>query len=158
MKSTLARIALILAWGFAGCEQKSPSGLPTVKMEIGGRNFNLEVARTAADQDKGLMDRDSLPDDHGMIFIFPDDEIRSFWMKNVHFPLDILFLDSAGRVVSFHQMRPYDENNTSSDYPARYAIELNKGIADQLGVKVGDELPLPPAPRATTQESPLRPR
>ena len=127
-------------------------------MEIGGRKFTLEVARTPAAQDKGLMDRDSLPDDHGMIFVFPDDQVRSFWMKNVHFPLDILFLDSAGRVVSIHQMRPYDENNTSSDSPARYAIELNKGIADQLGIKVGDELSLPPDARATTQEAPVRPR
>ena len=126
-------------------------------MQIGKGKYILEVARTAEAQEKGLMDRDSLPDDHGMIFVFADDQVRSFWMRNVHFPLDILFLDSGGKIVSIHQMRPYDENNTSSDYPARYAIELNKGVADQAGVKVGDGLTLPPAAASATDQPTTRP-
>lgn len=147
-------IAFVLVWGLAGCEEQSTSGLPTVKMQIGKSKFVLEVARTPEAQEKGLMDRDSLPGDRGMIFVFPDEQVRSFWMKNVHFPLDILFLDSSGKIVSVHQMRAYDENNTSSDYPARYAIELNKGVADQSAVKVGDQLTLPPV----ADQAPVRPR
>lgn len=130
-----------------GCEQ-SPAGLPVVKMKIGDRVFHLEVARTESQQEKGLMKRDALDPDHGMIFVFPEELVRSFWMKDTRFPLDILFLDSAGRVVSVHQMRAYDQHNTSSDLPARYAIELSKGAAEAAGVKAGDVLQIPPEARA----------
>lgn len=144
----LTSILLLAAFlGAVGCEQ-SPTGPPLVKMKIGSQVFNLEVARTEAQQEKGLMKRDSMEPDHGMIFVFPQELVRSFWMKNTRFPLDILFLDSAGRVVSIHQMRAYDETNTSSDLPARYAIELNKGAAAATGAKAGDILQIPSAARA----------
>ena len=146
----------------AGCEQ-SPAGLSVVKMTIAKKTYNLEVARTETEQEKGLMKRDSMPQDHGMIFVFPDEQMRSFWMKNTRFPLDILFLSSAGKVVSIHQMRAYDESSTSSDLPAQYAIELNKGQADASGVRVGDVLDIPAGARASdksppqTQPGPTRP-
>ena len=144
----LSSILLLAAFlGAAGCEQ-SPASPPMVKMKIGSQVFNLEVARTEAQQEKGLMKRDSMEPDHGMIFVFPQQLVRAFWMKNTRFPLDILFLDSGGRVVSIHQMRAYDETNTSSDLPARYAIELNQGAAAATGVKAGDVLQIPSAARA----------
>jgi uncharacterized membrane protein (UPF0127 family) len=132
-----------------GCEEQSPDSLPTVTMQIGSRAFTLEVARTEAEQQKGLMKRDSMPDDHGMIFPMHREEMQGFWMKDTRIPLDILFLDNHGKVVSIHQMEAYDEKNTtSSDFPARYAIELNKGVAAKTGVKVGDVLDIPPPARA----------
>ena len=137
----------------AGCEQ-SPAGLSVVKMKIGKQSYNLEVARTETQQEKGLMKRDSMPEDHGMIFVFPDEQMRSFWMKNTRFPLDILFLDSRGKVVSIHQMRAYDESNTSSDQPAQYAIELNKGQASASGVQVGEVLDLPAGAHSSDKSSP----
>ena len=141
--------ALLLALCAAGCEQQtSPSGLPIVSMKIGDRTFQLEVAKNASAQETGLMKRDSMPKDHGMIFVFADEDIHEFWMKNTRFPLDILFLDSRGRIVSIHQMRAYDESRTSSDFPARYAIELNQGAAARCGAKAGDVLQVPAAARA----------
>lgn len=137
----------------AGCEE-SPAGLSVVKMKIGKQSYNLEVARTETEQEKGLMKRDSMPEDHGMIFVFPDEQVRSFWMKNTRFPLDILFLSSGGKVVSIHQMRAYDESSTSSDEPAQYAIELNKGQADASGVRVGDVLEIPAKARASDKSPP----
>jgi uncharacterized membrane protein (UPF0127 family) len=131
-----------------GCEQQSPAGLPVVKMKIGSQTFHLEVAKSDAQQEKGLMKRDSMPDDHGMIFTFPAQRVLSFWMKDTRFPLDIIFLDSDGRVVSIHQMRAYDEDNTSSDFPAKYAIELNRGAASNAGIKVGDVLDIPTIARS----------
>jgi hypothetical protein len=118
-------------------------------MNIGNRPFVIEVARTNDEQETGLMKRDSMPADHGMIFVFSNDEVRFFWMKNTRFPLDILFVNAKGRVVSISQMKAYDLNTTSSIDPARYAIELNDGAAAECGVKKGDVLDIPTAARSS---------
>ena len=68
-----------------------------------------------------------MPADHGMIFVFRDESPRAFWMKNTLIPLDILYLDATGRVVSVKQMKPHDLTRVPSDGPAMYAIELNAG-------------------------------
>src|ERR1043165_5369353 len=99
-------LVLVLA---GGCDRSPQSGLRTVQMTIGNSRFTLEVADTMPTQQKGLMNRDSMPADHGMIFVFESDEPRAFWMHNTRIPLDILYVDSAGRIVSIRQMKPYDE-------------------------------------------------
>src|SRR2546421_8067051 len=104
---SLIPFVLALAACAAGCDQ-SPSGLATVKMSIGKNTYTLEVADTVASQERGLMERDSMPANHGMIFVFPRERMREFWMKNTRFPLDIIFLDAAGHIVSVAQMKPYD--------------------------------------------------
>ena len=129
-----------------GCRDdagRPPSGLRTVTMHIGDRDFVLEVAETEEAQQTGLMNRDSMPADRGMIFVFDDEEERGFWMKNTRIPLDILYLDRTGRIVSLKQMEPFDLRSTPSDGPAQYAIELNAGAATRAGVKRGDTLTLP---------------
>src|SRR5204862_1989429 len=103
----------------------------------------LEVADSEATRRKGLMQRDSMPDDHGMIFVFNREAPLSFWMLNTRFPLDIVYLDSAGKVVSVKQMKPYDKTGVPSDGDAQYAIELNAGTAARVGVKAGGTLTLP---------------
>jgi len=134
----LAALALLV-----GCEGKAPSGLATVPMEIGSKTFTLEVADRTDSRTYGLMRRDTLAKDHGMIFVFDSEEPRGFWMKNCRFPLDILFLDKGGRIVSIKQMKAYDLSSTPSDGPAQYAIELNEGAAEAAGVKAGMTLQLP---------------
>lgn len=121
--------------------------MKTVPMQIGSKTFELEVARSTAEQEKGLMERDAMPANHGMIFVFPDEEERGFWMKNTRIPLDILFLTAAGKVVSISQMQAYDRTVTQSHGDARYAIELNLGAAQEAGVKPGDQLAVPPGAR-----------
>ena len=88
------------------------------------------------------MNRDTMPQERGMIFIFPDEQPRAFWMKNTLIPLDILFLDSDGRVVSIGYMEPHT-GRAQSDHPARYAIELNAGQAEAAQIQPGDTIPLP---------------
>src|SRR5437867_3023203 len=113
---------LLIATLVNGCHD-SPAGLPVVPMKIGSRTFYLEVASSDPAREKGLMERDSLPDDQGMIFVFEKEGVLSFWMKNTRFPLDIIYLDSQGVVVSIKQMLPYKRDLIPSDKPARYAIE-----------------------------------
>jgi uncharacterized membrane protein (UPF0127 family) len=137
----------------AGCE-RGPAGsaapsaptvpmLPTVRVELAGKPFTLEVADDPDEMQRGLMFRQSMPRDHGMLFAYENERILSFWMKNTYIPLDIVFLDSAGRVVTIKQMKPLDLTSTAADRPARYAIELNAGVAGEIGLKPGDLVALP---------------
>ena len=146
--STLVGLFLLLSLctAMVGCESApttAPSELPTCKMPIGSKTYQLEMARTSAEQEKGLMKRDSMPEDHGMIFIFDADRLQQFWMKDTRFPLDIIFVDHAGVVVSVSTMQAYDLGTTSSVAPAQYAIELNIGQAKAAGVEKGQTLKIP---------------
>jgi uncharacterized membrane protein (UPF0127 family) len=130
----------------AGCDSTDTTDpavmLPTTTMQLGNRQFVMEKATTFGQQERGLMRRDSLADDHGMIFIFPKIGPETFWNHDVRFPLDVVFLDDQAKIVSIQQMKPYDDTNTQT-VQAQYVIELNKGTADKLGLKVGDQITLP---------------
>jgi uncharacterized membrane protein (UPF0127 family) len=147
----LAVLSLAIFAPHLGCHGHGgpESGLRTVQMRIGQKTFTLEVADTPGTREYGLMQRDSMPADHGMIFVFPDEDNRAFWMKNTRIPLDIIYLDHLGRVVSIKQMKPYDLSSVPSDGPTKYAIELNKDAAAGAGVKSGDTLTIPEAARDT---------
>jgi uncharacterized protein len=132
---------LFLSLFLSACDHPS---VPTVPMTIGGQTFNLELATTEAQQELGLMHRDHLDANGGMIFIFPDMAVRTFWNHDVSFPLDLVFMDPAGKVVCIKQMQKFSDLDVSSDVPAQYAIELYEGTAAGLGVKTGDVLPIPP--------------
>jgi len=139
-------LALLVALAFAGCQPKSEapqSGLPVVDMKVGSRSYHVEVAADEYSRMRGLMERDTLPGDHGMIFVFLQDTDEPFWMKNTRFPLDILFIDNGGKIISIGHMKPYDESNTLPGGMYRYAIELNAGDAAAAGVKVGDSVSVP---------------
>ncbi|MDQ3439435.1 MAG: DUF192 domain-containing protein, partial [Planctomycetota bacterium] len=102
----------------SGCAERGPnSGLATVDMQIGSQTYTLEIANTDATRQRGLMERDSMPADHGMIFVFPEERELGFWMKNTRIPLDIIYLDTGGQIVSVHQMKPYDRTNVPSAGP-----------------------------------------
>lgn len=142
LSTTLLTLALLTG----GCRNSSASGtstLPTVDMKLGTKTFTLEIANDAAEREKGLMRRDSMPADHGMIFVFPAEQRLGFFMKNTRIPLDIIFVNATGVVVSIKQMRPYDVTTTYTDAPAKWAIELNQGQAAAAGVNVGDRLTIP---------------
>ena len=115
----------------------------------GPQRFLVEVARTPRQREYGLMCRRTLAADRGMLFLFERPDIQAFWMRNTLIPLDIIYLDAGGRVVSIKRMKPMERDargewvTTPSDAPAKYAIELNEGAAAAAGVKVGDRLEIP---------------
>ena len=138
-----------IVWQIASCQEsprlpgKPQTGLPTCTMKLGGRSFTLEIAATDARRQKGLMFRQSMPADHGMIFVYAEADALPFWMKNTYIPLDIVYVGADQRIVSIHQLIPHDETGVYSKGPARWAIELNKDTASKLGLKPGDLLDIP---------------
>jgi uncharacterized membrane protein (UPF0127 family) len=136
-----------------GCSDPAPTtapALPTTTMQIGSKTFTLEIASTESTRETGLMKRDSMPQDHGMIFAFKDTSRNPFWMKNTRIPLDIIYIDPNFKILAIKQMKPYDLTPTTSPAPYKWAIELNKDAATSAGVKPGDTLTIPaPAQSAT---------
>lgn len=141
---------LTLALCATGCTEKVSEQLSTTSMQIGSATYTLEIAANDAQRARGLMYRDQMPADHGMIFIFDDEQVRSFWMKNTRIPLDIIYLSDQGKVVSIKSMKPFDEKSVSSEFPARFAIELNAGQAQRCGILPGDVIIIPPSVAAPT--------
>jgi uncharacterized membrane protein (UPF0127 family) len=105
----------------------------------------VEIADEPDEQAKGLMARTALGEDRGMLFVFPSEEERSFWMKDTLIPLSIAYMDAGGRIVDIQDMKALDDDppHYVSAKPARYALEVNKGFFDERGVKVGDRVELP---------------
>jgi uncharacterized membrane protein (UPF0127 family) len=118
------------------------SGEPGV--ELGGKRFSVEIADTSEKQALGLMFRDSMPADHGMLFIFPREAPRSFWMKNTRIPLDIMYFNEDLELVSISADTPPCKVRYCPSYPSRvpakFVLELNAGTASELGVELGDRL------------------
>ncbi|HUO07467.1 MAG TPA: DUF192 domain-containing protein [Phycisphaerae bacterium] len=115
----------------------------TIKGERGGKPFTLEIADTDEKRERGLMFRKSMAADHGMIFVFDVADNYRFWMKNTWIPLDIIFLDSAGKVIEIEPRKAKDDTAMGPDEPAKYVIELNAGTAETIGLKKGDPIDIP---------------
>jgi uncharacterized membrane protein (UPF0127 family) len=118
-----------------------PIELPTTTITIKGHSLTVELAITPTQRSCGLSHRDELPDNHGMLFVFPDLRPRDFWMKDTTIPLSIAYLDESGRIFSLQEMVP---NQTGHQYPsarpAKYALEVNQGWFQQKGIEVGDKV------------------
>ncbi len=100
-----------------------------------------EISNTYETLQRGLMKRTNLPKNRGMIFIFPTVEIKFMWMKDTYIPLDILFLNEYGVIVTIKQNSiPFSEECISSNIPVKYAIECNAGIVREYNIKVGDKI------------------
>lgn len=103
----------------------------------------VEIADEEAEQKRGLMERTALAEDAGMLFVFPGERPRSFWMRNTLIPLSIAYIDGDGGIVDIQDMEPLDESSHPSAAPAQYALEVNQGFFEERGVQVGDEADLP---------------
>ena len=118
-------------------------------VELAGQRYSVEVADDDAERARGLMFRDELEADHGMLFIHEREEPQAYWMKNTRIPLDILFFDDAHRLVTQQRDVPPCSLGDAcppypSERPARYVLELNAGEAARLKLQDGVELKFGP--------------
>ena len=117
-----------------------------IPLILGGTQVTAEVADTPQERATGLMGRVSLAPDSGMLFIYPDEAVRSFWMKNTPLPLSIAYISRAGQIVHLAQMAPLSEDPVPSMHPTMYALEMEAGWFAAHGVKVGQTIAGLPEP------------
>jgi uncharacterized protein len=126
--------------------QQEPAGQPrpgdgglvrTVDLTVGGVLVTAEIADTPALRERGLMGRDALPENHGMLFVYAAEQIRSFWMRNTPIALDIAFIDRNGTIINIGTMEPNTDESTLSSSPAMYALEMAAGWFENNGVEAG---------------------
>jgi len=145
-------VALMAMLALAACDAGEPY------VEVGGERFTVAIADDDPTRARGLMFVDEMPDDQGMLFIFPDQRMRSFWMKNTRIPLDILYIDRDFEIVSISADTPpcRARNRRCPSYPstgpAQYVLEINGGLAAEYGIEPGDRIEVGNVPQLEAAE------
>lgn len=105
------------------------------------KTLDIEIADNEYQTQTGLMYRDSMEDNQGMLFIFPNEAPRSFYMKNTRIPLDIIYISADSTIVSFQEnAKPFDETSLPSNAAAKFVLEINAGLSNKWNIKVGDKI------------------
>src|SRR5690554_4567514 len=103
--------------------------------------LDIEIADDEYKTQTGLMYRSGMDENQAMLFVFPDERARSFYMKDTQFALDIIYVNAKKEIVSFQKnARPFNETSLPSGAPAQYVLEINAGLSDKWGLEVGDKL------------------
>jgi len=172
MLSALARVAALLCsvivlTACEGGDETAPTPLPTDPAgltRIGFANADgeeiellVEVADSPEERSVGLMFRESLPEDQGMLFVFEQDGQHSFYMRNTLIPLSIAFVKSDGGIVEIEDMEPQTEDLHSGPEPYRYTVEANQGWYDRNGISAGSRAVIPVLTPGTTLEPSMMP-
>jgi uncharacterized protein len=128
--------------------EETTSELPTVTIEASSGEkvrVRVEIADNPVARYIGLRGRESMPEDHGMLFVYPAEAPRTYTMANTPIPLSIAFIDSERRIIDIQDMKPLDDEPPGYDSaePAQYALEVNQGFFEEQGVRVGDRVELP---------------
>lgn len=127
--------SLVLALLLAGPAQaQSP---PTVKLTAGIHLITAEIAADDPMRMRGLMFRQALAPNHGMLFVFESKSVQCMWMRNTLIPLSVAFLDDDGKIVNVEDMQPRTEDSHCARAPVRYALEMSQGWFAQRGLKAG---------------------
>lgn len=140
----LYRLLLVLL--FCGCtpeaaSSKTASSDTFFPISINGVTLQLQLALNQSEWSKGLMNREKLMEDHGMLFLFKAPERRSFWMRNTGIPLDLAYFDAHGRLLEIHSLYPYDENSVySHSKEVLIAVEMNQGWFSRKAIQPGAKL------------------
>jgi len=114
--------------------------MKTTRVTINGHDLQLEVAESKQEQKTGLMHRDTLDKDSGMLFVYKIPAQASFWMKNTKIPLSIAFIDENNQIFQIENMSPGDLKSIKSKKPSKYALEVNKGWFKANNISIGDNI------------------
>jgi uncharacterized membrane protein (UPF0127 family) len=139
LRLTIAAIALfalvVPALGQGGTAREEL----TITTDSGPHLFQVEIADNPQERAFGLMFRQEMPADAGMLFDFEEEQPASFWMRNTYIPLDMLFIKADGTVESIaERTTPLSERSIPSKGPVRYVLEINGGVSKELGIEPGD--------------------
>ncbi len=143
MRALALALALFAVCSISACATNGPW------VELAGQRYAVEIADDGAERAQGLMHRDALADGHGMLFIHDGEEPQAYWMKNTRIPLDILYFNSARKLVAQQRgVPPCSLGDACPSYPsnapARYVLELNAGEGERLQLVDGAELRFSP--------------
>jgi len=135
VKQLFAALLLVAVSAFArGAE------LPEITLAIAGHKPTVEVASSDPQRATGLMHRRMLPENRGMLFVFPDVAMHGMWMMNTYVPLSVAFLDREGRIINIEDMQPQTQNSHTAAKPAKYALEMNLGWFAKRNIKPGTKV------------------
>lgn len=126
----VAAVFVVLATGAAAHS-------PTVRLTAGIHLITAEVADNDATRSRGLMFRERLAPNHGMLFVFERKGIHCMWMRNTPLPLSVAFIDDDGRIVNIEDMTPHTDDSHCARAPVRYALEMSRGWFADRGIKPG---------------------
>lgn len=145
MNRTIAFTLFLLA-GSALAQETAQVALPSVTLNVAGKAVTAEVADEPHERRMGLMFRDTLAADNGMLFVMPKPERAAFWMKNTTLPLSVAYISPAGVIVEIHDLEPLDEKPVPSAFPnIAYALEMKQGWFAENEILAGDRITgLPP--------------
>lgn len=113
--------------------------MKTKTITLNNKKLTVKVANSPSEQVRGLMNITSLPENKGMLFCYPKESKLTFWMKSTPIPLSIAFFDKNKKIIQIEDLKPYDETGITSNEPAKWALEVNKGWFDKNNVKIGDK-------------------
>jgi len=116
------------------------NAMPVLELNAGFHRIEAEVAASDQNRQVGLMNRQAMPPQRGMLFVFTQANTHCMWMRNTLLPLSVAFIDDDGYIINIEDMQPQTEDNHCARQPARYALEMNRGWFTQRGIKPGVRL------------------
>lgn len=114
-----------------------------VLISIKGEELFVEIADEHHERQQGLMFRKSLPENRGMLFVFDEEDYRSFWMRNTRIPLSLAYIHADGTISEIVVLHPFDERPLKSKSKVKYALEVNKGWFEKYGIRQGERIIVP---------------
>ena len=142
VKSVLVAAIAVIGVGFLWWQMSQGQN----ELRLDGQRYTVSIMRSEAELERGLSGTDSLPADHGMLFVFPNDSKWAMWMKDMKYPIDMVWLSSVRQVVYTVKNAPpssYPNAQFSPPVDSRYVIELPSGTIERTGIKQGDPAGLP---------------
>lgn len=127
---------LLLMW----CASTASAQMPEIVLTLRGQKLITEVASNDSERAQGLMHRRMLPENRGMLFVFPESAIHGMWMMNTYVPLSVAFIDDHGVIINIEDMQPHTQNSHNAARPAKFALEANLGWYRKRGIKPGDKI------------------